>query len=381
MGFCKPGDLVQLVRRQIEEIILGLFSLEDGSFSVQEAELPAGEIVELRLSARDLVYSGARRTADIRQIAELLPSLDDVPVFRPEATAPMWIVKLDDAGKRVLSCIDDHASVAGIITHSGMDKFEVLRTLFALINVRMVEMKTVDNFSGERKEESGSCPPETVIDPEVRHAIEEMHEKYMDLGYYGVLGVKPHASPTELKSAYYRAAKTFHPDIHFSRADDSLKGKLSDIFSFVYKAYATLADPEKRREYDKSVTFKPAKVASAGENARMKFDEGRVAFRKERYGEAELLFGQATYFDSSVAEYHFYYGLCLFRQAKVKAAEKAIARALKLDPFNADYLAELGFVFSTLGFPARAKGLFEKALKVSPRHERAHAGAASLEAR
>ncbi|MDA8433588.1 MAG: DnaJ domain-containing protein [Nitrospiraceae bacterium] len=381
MGCCSPADLVPLVKRQIEEVILGLFNLGDGSFSVEETVLSDREIVSLKLSTIDLIYSGAKRVGDVRQIAELVPSIDDVPVPLPDEGALARGVRLDDAGNTVLACVDGVTSVAGIIDRTGLDRFEVLRTLFALITIRLVEMQEIIFAAAEEiaaPEDEAAVPG---VDPEEVRTIEEMHGKYVDLGYYGVLGVKPVASLQEIKSAYYRAAKKYHPDIHFSRADDLLKNKLSDIFSYVYEAYATLADPEKRREYDKSVSFRPARVASGGEKAKMKFEEGRAAFKKEQYGEAELLFGQATYFDSSVAVYHFYYGLSLFRQAKVKAAEKAIARAVKLDPFNADYLAELGFVFTTLGFPARAKGLFEKALKISPRHERARAGAAGPKAR
>jgi hypothetical protein len=378
MGFCEPGDLVPLVRRQIQEIILGLFSIGDGSFSVKETELPAHEIVALRLSAVDLIYSGTRRIGDIRRIAELLPSLDDIPVLSPDTAALRGRVKLDGAGKRVLACIDGNTSVAGIIARSGMDKLEVLRTLCAIINIRMAEMKAVDGSAQEKGGAVGGRFAEPAIDPQVRGTIEEMHRKYADLGYYGVLGVKPHASLAEMKSAYYRAAKIFHPDIHFSLADDSLKSKLSDIFSYIYEAYATLADPERRREYDKSVSFKPARPVSGGEKAKIKFEDGRAAFRRGGYADAELLFGQATYYDSSAAEYHYHYGLSLFRQGKIKAAEKAIARALKIDPSNATYLAELGFVFAELGFPARAKGLFEKALRISPDNERAAAGAAGI---
>ena len=380
MGCCSPADLVPMVKRQIEEVILSLFNLGDGRFSIEETALPEREIVSLKLSTMDLIYSGAKRIGDVRQIAEVLPSLEEIPfLLRDQESSSM--VTLDESGMRVIACIDGWTTVEGIIDRTGLERFDVLRTLFAMITLRMVEMIATAP-SGE--EGSEAAVEEAVlpgIDPEVARTIEEMHSKYVDLGYYGILAVNPQASLAEIKRAYYRAAKLYHPDIHFSLADDSLKTKLSDIFSYVYEAYATLADAQKRREYDKAVNFRPARVASAGEKAKAKFDEGRAAFKKERYGESELLFGQATYFDSSVAAYHFYYGLSLFRQAKVKAAEKAIERAVKLDPINADYLAELGLVFSTLGFPARAKGLFEKALKISPRHEKARAGAAGLKPR
>ncbi|MDA8104489.1 MAG: DnaJ domain-containing protein [Nitrospiraceae bacterium] len=378
MDCCEAKDLVPLVRRQIEEIILGLLSLGKGRFSIEETELPANEILTLKLSAPDLIYSGTKRVRDVRRIAEVLPSLDVIPALSLDMASLSGEVKLDEAGRRVLACIDGKTSIAGIVSLTGLDRLEVLRTVFAILNLGMAEVKATPQTGGEKGDAADAGGQRPSLDPEVLRAIEELHGKYMDLGYYGVLGVKPHAAFPEIKSAYYRAAKKYHPDIHFNLADDPLKGKLSDIFSYIYEAYTTLGNPEKRREYDKSVSVKPMRPVSAEEKAKIKCEEGRTALRNHTYAEAELLFGQAAYFDPSVADYHYYYGLALFRQDKAKAAEKAIARALKLEPFNATYLAELGFVFAQLGFPARAKGLFEKALKVSPNHERAAAGIAGM---
>lgn len=373
LGYCEPKDLLPLVRHQIEEIVLSLFTIGDGRFFFEEAELPLNEIVRLKLSAIDLIYSGTKRIEDVRHIAAELPSLDVIPAFVPDLMELFPDLKLDEAGRKVLASIDGKTPAGEIISLTGLDRLEVLRTLFALINIRMVEVKAgpqrFKTRGGTTRGKQGG-----VLDPEVVRMIEEMHGKYLDLGYYGVLDVRPHASLTEIKSAYYRAAKMFHPDIHFSRADDTLKDKLSDIFSYVYEAYSTLTDPEKRKDYDKSLSVKQVRTVSGGQMAKTKFEEGRNIFRQGKYPEAELLFGQAAYYDSNVAEYHYYYGLSLLNQKKMKAAEKAIARALKIDPFNPEYLSELGFVFLELGFPLRARGLFEKALKYSPDNGRAVEG-------
>jgi Flp pilus assembly protein TadD len=49
-------------------------------------------------------------------------------------------------------------------------------------------------------------------------------------------------------------------------------------------------------------------------------------------------------------------------------------QALTLDPFNADYLSELGHAYLRLGFRLRAKSAFEKAIKSDPRNARAITG-------
>jgi len=61
--------------------------------------------------------------------------------------------------------------------------------------------------------------------------------------YYIVLGVGRGASPGQIKNAYRRIAKQFHPDLAHSPAG-------ADKFIEVKEAYDILADAEKRRRYD-----------------------------------------------------------------------------------------------------------------------------------
>ncbi|MFW6202395.1 MAG: DnaJ domain-containing protein, partial [Gemmatimonadota bacterium] len=62
--------------------------------------------------------------------------------------------------------------------------------------------------------------------------------------YYEVLGVGEAASAEEIKRAYRRLAKRYHPD---ANPDDPTAG---ERFKEVGEAYAVLSDPEKRKRYD-----------------------------------------------------------------------------------------------------------------------------------
>ncbi len=62
--------------------------------------------------------------------------------------------------------------------------------------------------------------------------------------YYEVLGVSKSADQDELKRAYRKLAKKFHPD---ANKDDP---SAEDRFKEVNEAYKVLSDPEQRRAYD-----------------------------------------------------------------------------------------------------------------------------------
>lgn len=66
--------------------------------------------------------------------------------------------------------------------------------------------------------------------------------EYQD--YYKLLGVKRDASQKDIKQAYRKLARQYHPDVN--PGDESAQEK----FKQINEAYEVLSDPEKRKKYD-----------------------------------------------------------------------------------------------------------------------------------
>ncbi|XP_054778073.1 chaperone protein dnaJ 11, chloroplastic-like [Prosopis cineraria] len=67
--------------------------------------------------------------------------------------------------------------------------------------------------------------------------------------FYDVLGISMGASCQEIKSAYRKLARTYHPDV----VAVNHKAKSANEFMKIHSAYSTLSDPDKRAQYDRQL--------------------------------------------------------------------------------------------------------------------------------
>lgn len=93
--------------------------------------------------------------------------------------------------------------------------------------------------------------------------------KYKD--YYAILGVKKDAGADEIKTAYRRLARKYHPDV--SKEKDA-----EEKFKEMAEAYEALKDPEKRAAYDQLGSHAPGEQFRPPPDWGQQFSQGAGGF-------------------------------------------------------------------------------------------------------
>jgi curved DNA-binding protein CbpA len=180
----------------------------------------------------------------------------------------------------------------------------------------------------------------------------EQNTKFID--YYEVLNVWPTADSDAIKKAYFKLAKLHHPDVA-----GETTGKGGVDFKLINEAFAVLSDPIQRREFDERLKKKSGSgsIAERREadkrSGHLSYEQARAAMRQNRYDKAVVLLKAAIKYDDSNPAYQ---------------ARDACKKALEMEFYNADYHANLGFVYMQAGLTSTAMESFEEALKWDPDH-------------
>lgn len=196
----------------------------------------------------------------------------------------------------------------------------------------------------------------------------EQNVKFID--YYEVLGVWPTADAEAVKKAYFKLAKLHHPDV--ASGEDGAQGGVD--FKLINEAFAVLSNPTQRIEFDERLKrHKGGAVTDRREadkrSAHLAFEQARAAMRQNRFDKAAVLLRAAVKYDDSNPSYHSWYGFALGAlRTQLHEARDACKRALEMEFYNADFHANLGFVYMQAGLKSTALESFEEALKWDPEH-------------
>lgn len=191
---------------------------------------------------------------------------------------------------------------------------------------------------------------------------------------FDVLEISPDASPEDIKAAYHRLAKQWHPD----RFTGGEKANAEAKFRELAEAFSTLKDPGKRLALQQQMPQRVPQAAPAKEkepeSAQERGPEDWAAMAKEAFDEgrvdqARALIHYAIRLDEGKAPYHALLATILEREGSdLRAAVKALEAAVRLAPRDVESHIRLASHFQTLGMAARAQRHLQVAREISPNH-------------
>lgn len=167
-------------------------------------------------------------------------------------------------------------------------------------------------------------PPDLVLDLEAR--VSRLDE----LDYFEILKLPQGAPPAEIKQAFYRESRAYHPDRFFHVEDAALKAKVNDLYKRITEAYYVLRDDLKRKRY-------LADIQGPERARKLRFDEAseqesKLATKKER--EEQI--------GTHPKGRHFYQnGMKAADAGRWADAERDLKMACTYEPSNARYKEKL----------------------------------------
>lgn len=168
-----------------------------------------------------------------------------------------------------------------------------------------------------------------------RKRILYLFAKKEELSHYHMLDLDRKAEAKEVKRAYFRVSKDFHPDTYFRKNLGTFKSKIESIFKRISVAYEVLSEEQKREAYDKTLPYEATAEELAEQEAKKETKKRDDRLKKER--RRRLMRRMPAVNQKAKAKKHYEAALEAKQAKKFTQAANAVRLALTLDPNNATY--------------------------------------------
>jgi curved DNA-binding protein CbpA len=191
-----------------------------------------------------------------------------------------------------------------------------------------------------------------------------------------VLGLKKDCTSATVKAAYFKLAKSFHPDTVPPGTPEEVGKLKAEIFAKIGEANRTLSDDATRAEYIAEV-----EAGGVGEKvdvaailaAEELFQKGQILVKARKFPEAVKMLDDAIKGNPDEGEYYAWRGYAKFflapdKKAGQVEAMKDINVCLRRNPRVADAFYFQGNMMKLTGDLVSAKKLFKQCTDLNPQH-------------
>jgi len=441
LALIDENGLEDAVAIHVHEMLAKVFLWHEGSFAFEdEPEDEAGQELTLKLSTGELILEAVQAVRDPDVVRFSLGDMDRVLALSSDPLLRFQKLTLSPEDGFVLSRVDGVTSAHEIVLMIPLPAERTQRSLLGLLSTGVVEFvglrpsrKTVPTVAGEPPREAkppahaapeppaapaapppaaapapppeppAAVQPPDAIDEKAAERRREILEAWGELKtrtHFEVLGLSRSVGEAEVKDAYFRLAKRFHPDVHHRASLGDLRDKLEAVFIRLGEAYDVLRDPRKRADYEERLgRSRPKPAAAGGESAGTPGTgsepappepppdpEEAARLAEENIRHAAKLVEQEKYWDAiqllepsvevvegkSRLRARVLLARCYLRNPKwAKSAEATLLAATLEEPRAVEPWALLGTIYAEKGLRTRATATYRKVLELKPDHEEA----------
>ena len=419
LGLLPSDQIEDALALHVHEILAKVFSWSDGTyeFTAEEETGPLVGDTTLKVTTAELILEAARSVTDPDVVRYNLGDIDRVLGLASDPLLRFQRVTLTPSDGYVLSRVDGTLSAREIVAMISLPREETQKSLFALLSTGMIENLPLPPKArpADATKKRPAAPvqmaaapvpelPPVVLPPPptaaeaaaqtAEHAAAahddprrmEILEAFTGLKHhthFQVLRLERTATEAQVKEAYFRLARRFHPDVHHDPALADLRDKIEAIFVRLGEAYEVLRNPRIRAKYETQLNPAPATQAPAPNapappavNRETETREAAAAIKR-----AARLLSSEMYWDAiQVLEPAVLRAVGKPRQEGrvllaraymknvnwLKQGEELLQEVMKEEPGHAEACLLLAQIYRDQGLKARATHMLRKAAELLP---------------
>jgi Tfp pilus assembly protein PilF len=269
-GYLSRKDLNYIVGLQVRDILFSTIELSDGLFFFEEIPLKLEEDLRLKIRLGHLLLNGIRGMRNhVLLFEEMGKWLDKRVHLGPSPLFPMAELPLNQKEAFLLGLLDRPTLCQDLPRMVDFPKDAVMRFLYAslalelVVPTEMAENQLLNRFSHATHQsnliQSDPDNLDAELSEEQRQNIAQIMRQFTAIktkNYWEFLDVHEHSSPEEIRSAYHRLLRIFHPDHFQSPVYAEYLLQINQVINHLNQTYNTLSNPMHRRKYESSLQQK-----------------------------------------------------------------------------------------------------------------------------
>lgn len=418
LGILEQTQLDEALERHLYEQLERSLDGPDGQWLFEERPEARDEDLTYKLSTGELILEAVQRIKDSDLVRFGLGDCDRVLGPSSDPLLRYQQLKLSPEDGYVLSRVDGTLSAREVAQMIPLPAEEVERSLLRLLCTGVIEYLALPpkkapaarpgsspSAAGAPRPPAAAAqppprvepPPTPKLSPEVearRTEIRAAAEALKGANHFEVLGIPRASNESQVKEAYFRLARRFHPDsIRKDSALADLASQAERVFIRIGEASEVLRDQKRRASYEADLASRTPRLPAAPKAAPAETPppaepdpEGDARAVEQATKLGERLIAEEKYWDAiqtlegalpkaqgkSAGRVRYLLSKAFIKNPHwVRRAEELLLVIVRDEPQHIGAHVLLGQIYRQGGLKARAASMYRRVLELNPDHEEA----------